>query len=123
MKIIIFAFLLACLSSFGTAFGQLATIPTVQGNNSFSGTNSYTGNSNLKLINTIPQADQFTGADMCLKLQAAISAAYSGGISLVDATHFTGTQTCSVNPLATLSRPLTILLGAVHVQSSGSVDY
>lgn len=74
-------------------------------------------------INGIPQADQFAGADMCDKINAAAIYAISKGIGQVDATHFSGTQVCNFDPLTNLAPagsplPLTINLGAVHIVTS-----
>src|SRR5207249_4715464 len=85
-------------------------------------------------INGIPQADQFPGADMCVKIAAAIYSLpnQSGD---VDATHFSGSQPCSVNPFASTTStqypqgyPLTtnywghlsVRLGHVTIQSSAA---
>ncbi len=89
-------------------------------------------NITAQLINGTPQADQFAGADMCQKLQQANIYALQNGLQYVDATHFTGTQSCSVDPFAYLNGTipgnpsgatnatlhLTDRLGAVVVNSS-----
>jgi hypothetical protein len=75
-------------------------------------------------INGTPQADQFTGSDMCDKLRAANLYAIAHQLNLVDATHFTGVQTCAVDPFKNLSGStnaslnLTDRLGAVVVNAS-----
>ncbi len=74
-------------------------------------------------INTIPQADHFTGGDICIKVQAAEVYALDNGINQVDATHFSGTQQCSVNmfgglnPTGNAAINLTVNFGAVHIVS------
>lgn len=72
-------------------------------------------------INGVPQADQFLGADACIKLQNAITYALgvSPAITLIDATHFTGVQACSVNPFSGISGyvNLTINFGSVKFQT------
>jgi hypothetical protein len=60
-------------------------------------------NINVKFLNGIPQADQFNGADFCVKLRAANVWALANGYSMVDATHFPSTVTCSVDPVTTLN--------------------
>jgi hypothetical protein len=78
----------------------------------------------LSSINSIPQADQFAGADICAKIRAAATSALSKGIGQVDATHFSGTQGCATNmltgicPASANSCNLIVNLGAVHIQSS-----
>jgi hypothetical protein len=74
-------------------------------------------------MNGIPQADQFPGADFCVKLRAAEVYALANHIGRVDASHFTGTQACSVDPLGRLAASnanidLTVSFGATHVQST-----
>jgi hypothetical protein len=78
----------------------------------------------VSIINSIPQADQFEGADICAKIRAAATFGLSAGIGQVDATHFSGTQACATNMLTGLCTPsvnscaLIVNLGAVHIQSS-----
>jgi len=83
----------------------------------------------FKAINAIPQADQYSGSDMCAKMRAAALDAISKGIPQIDATHFSGTQACASDPLGGLvtttpvnghapSANLTIRLGSVHIQTS-----
>jgi hypothetical protein len=57
---------------------------------------------NTYLINGIPQADQFPGADFCVKLKAADTYALANSLAKVDATHFTSAQSCSVDPFDAL---------------------
>jgi hypothetical protein len=60
-------------------------------------------------INGIVQADQFTGADMCQKINNAANSVLGADTTLapvlVDATHFTGTQACGYNMFASLVTP------------------
>lgn len=52
-------------------------------------------------FNGTVEADQFPGADMCAKIvNAALALPATGGI--IEATHFTGAQSCSVDPLVGL---------------------
>jgi hypothetical protein len=57
---------------------------------------------NLYFINSVPQADQFAGTDACQKIYNAAQYALAHSYSMVDATHFSGIQTCTsgVNPFA-----------------------
>src|SRR5580704_18733832 len=57
-----------------------------------------------QFINGIPQADQFSGADACAKLEAAITYSTTARpqVHLIDATHFAPVVTCSSNPFADL---------------------
>lgn len=76
-----------------------------------------------RLVNSIPQADQFTGADACIKVRAAAVYALANGINQVDATHFSGAQTCSVDMLgglAAITTPISLLVnfGVVHFNST-----
>ena len=106
-----------------TAAGALANL----GGAALAGA-AFTGPVSAPFLNTIPQADQFSGADMCVKIRAAATYALTNGINQVDATHFSGTQACSVDMLGGISvvspaapQPsinLVINLGAVHIQSS-----
>ena len=80
-------------------------------------------NLNMPYINTIPQADQFAGSDICVKIRAAATYALANNINQVDATHFSGTQACSVDMLGSIATvgttvKLAVNLGAVHIQSS-----
>jgi hypothetical protein len=88
-------------------------------------------NVTAEYINKIPQADQFCGgagqpvctADMCTKLRAANIYAVTNNINQVDATHFIGVQSCSVDPfknIATTPTPINLIVnfGAVHIQSA-----
>ena len=86
--------------------------------------------------NGIPQADAFCGlgtiggvstpscsADMCVKLRAANLYAVGNSIYQVDATHFSGTQACSVDPINSVATAGTTAhlidnFGAVHIQSA-----
>jgi hypothetical protein len=68
-----------------------------------------------QFYNGVPQADQFTGGDMCLKLQAAISYAVTNHLGFVDASHFQGTQACSINPFSTSSSGTTPLTGDLNL--------
>ena len=88
------------------------------------------------IVNGIPQADLFCGngtvggvtqpacsADMCVKLRAANLYAVQNGVRQVDATHFYGTQACSVDPITSVATAgttahLTDNFGAVHIQSA-----
>jgi hypothetical protein len=89
------------------------------------------------LVNGIPQADQFCGngvvggvtqpscsQDASVKIRAAENYAIANGINQVDATHFSGTQPCSVDMFGSLQSPaqspinLVVTLGAVHFQCS-----
>ena len=49
----------------------------------------------LQFVNGTVEADQFTGADMCAKINAAASYAIANGYPVVDATHFKGVQACT----------------------------
>ncbi|HEY1901682.1 MAG TPA: hypothetical protein VGG56_04575 [Terracidiphilus sp.] len=69
---------------------------------------------NFQKINGVIQADQYPGADMCVKIQAA-EAASSG--QMIDATHFQGIQSCSVDPFVKLASNQTIRFGQVTVNS------
>ena len=60
---------------------------------------TYTGGINAPYINGVVQADQQAGADFCVKLRAANVWALAHGYSIVDATHFPSSVTCSVDPL------------------------
>lgn len=76
-----------------------------------------------KFLNGIPQADQFDGADFCVKLRAANLWALANSYALVDATHFPSAVTCSIDPLGSLrspgaTAPLTIELPASWISSS-----
>ncbi len=78
---------------------------------------------NAKFFNGIPQADQFEGADFCVKLRAANLWALANGYTLVDATHFPSTVTCSVDPIGSLksagaTTSLTVELPAAWISSS-----
>jgi hypothetical protein len=84
--------------------------------------NRYTENNSFVYINSIPQADQFPGVDICAKIRAAAIYAISSGIGQVDATHFSGTQACSSDPLGGLVTVgnwanLVVNLGNVHIRS------
>lgn len=75
----------------------------------------------LQVVNGIPQADQFAGADFCVKLRAAENYAITNHVTTVDATHFTGAQSCTVDPFIALATagttvPLTVLLPGVTIQ-------
>jgi hypothetical protein len=102
-----------------TAAGALANL----GGAAISG-QAFTGPISAPFYNTIPQADQFAGADMCAKTRAAATYALANGINQVDATHFSGTQACATDMLgaiATFSNSsiyLVVNLGAVHIRSS-----
>jgi hypothetical protein len=102
-----------------TAAGALANL----GGAAISGA-AFTGPISAPFYNTIPQADQFAGADMCAKTRAAATYALANGINQVDATHFSGTQACATDMLgaiATFSNSsinLVVNLGAVHIRSS-----
>ena len=92
-------------------------------------TTSAASPTNFYFINGIPQADQFAGADACQKIYNAASYALQHSISTVDASHFSGTQTCTSgqNPFAFWSTgyvaeyaaaDLTIKFGNVILQST-----
>jgi hypothetical protein len=66
-------------------------------------------------INGVIQADQYAGADLCVKIKAA-EAASSG--QMIDATHFQGAQSCSVDPLVNLKSNQIIRFGQVTVSST-----
>jgi hypothetical protein len=68
-----------------------------------------------QFYNGVPQADQFTGGDMCLKLQAAIIYAVTNHLGFVDASKFQGTQSCSINPFSTTSAGTTPLTGDLNL--------
>jgi hypothetical protein len=76
------------------------------------------------LFQGIPQANLFTGADICAKINTAALFALANGINQVDATHFSGIQPCATNMLnglctaSAVNCNLVINLGAVHIQSS-----
>jgi hypothetical protein len=82
---------------------------------------------NAEYINGTAQADQFPGADMCLKIYNAIYAvlhqAPTPAID-IDATHFSGNQPCSVNPLTAVpsgwAGHLSLRLGHVKILSAVS---
>src|SRR5260370_41210755 len=59
------------------------------------------GNLVVQSINKIQFADQFLGADACIKMQNAIAALPTNG-GEVDARGFLGFQSCSANPFANL---------------------
>jgi hypothetical protein len=64
-----------------------------------------------KSVNGLQMAEQFTGADACAKIAAAITALPSGG-GTVDARSFTGDQTCASSiVLGSTTKPVTLLLG------------
>lgn len=60
------------------------------------------GNLTVNSRNSVQSADQFTGADACVKIQNAITALPVNG-GEVDARGFLGFQNCSVNPFANIS--------------------
>ncbi len=64
-----------------------------------------------KNINSVRYASQFTGADACAKIAAAITDLPSSG-GTVDARGLEGAQSCASNPLAGVSKPVLLLLGA-----------
>jgi len=66
-------------------------------------------------LNGTPLADQFSGSDMCAKITAAISSLGSGG-GIVDATHFTGVQTCASDPSTGVTAPVVVYVGNVTMQ-------
>jgi hypothetical protein len=99
----------------------------------------------LAIVNGIVMADQFCStaigsstyggitlpscsADMCVKLLAANQYAAANGNGLIDATHFSGTQACSVNPFSSLngtqnsSANITDNFGSVHIQTTAQWD-
>jgi hypothetical protein len=64
-----------------------------------------------KSVNGVVMADQYTGADACAKITAAVAALPSGG-GTIDARSFTGDQTCASNiVLGSTTKPVTLLLG------------
>lgn len=63
----------------------------------------YVPNAYIQFINGVPQADQFPGTDFCVKLRAANVWALANGYSLVDATHFPSTVSCSIDPVTALN--------------------
>jgi hypothetical protein len=82
-----------------------------------------TGNTNLPYINGIPLADQLAGTDFCSKLNAAMVYALGHNSVVVDATHFSGVQTCGSNPFAGLASlysniNLTVLLPSAHIETT-----
>ena len=108
----------AALASLGGISARQTTPHTLAG--------SLTGSSiSARFLNGIPQADQFDGADFCVKLRAANLWALANGYTLVDATHFPSTETCSIDPLGSLRSPgataaLTIELPASWISSSAT---
>jgi len=64
-----------------------------------------------KNINAVRYAHQFTGADGCAKIAAAIADLPSSG-GTVDARGLEGAQTCTSNPLSGVSKAVLLLLGA-----------
>jgi hypothetical protein len=108
----------------GLAAHAQRTIPTVCSRCVLMDYRQGSSPTSVSSINSIPQADQFEGADICAKIRAAATFALSAGIGQVDATHFSGTQACATNMLSRICAPslnncaLIVNLGAVHIQSS-----
>jgi hypothetical protein len=90
----------------------------------------------LGIVNGIPMVDQWCGngvvggvtqpacsADFCVKLRSAELYAIGNNLRLVDASHFSKTQSCSVDPFQSLATagttvPLAIILPAATIQYS-----
>lgn len=105
------------------ASGFTPAIPSSGGNVSGNIIFAYPFGPVAPFINGIPQADQFPGADMCVKTRAAEVYAIANGINQVDSTHFTGTQACSVDMFGGLAAAntivnLTVNFGNVHITST-----
>lgn len=60
----------------------------------------------------------YIGTDACAKISAAITDAASRGMTLVDATGFSGTQACATDFMSQLRTGMTLLLGNVWFQST-----
>jgi hypothetical protein len=57
------------------------------------------------------------GSDICAKIETGIAAGPSSGVN-VDATSFTGAQSCSSNPFKGVTKPVTLRLGPVTITTS-----
>jgi hypothetical protein len=81
------------------------------------------GNFFAASINGEIMADQEPGIDASVQIQTAIAAAYAGGIPIVDATHFSGLQPCTVDMFGaidaiTTSVNIVVNMPAAHFQCS-----
>jgi hypothetical protein len=92
-----------------TWIGSSAISPS--GNNNLTGNNTHSGTETFKYINNVRFADNFAGADPCIQIVAAITDLPSTG-GTVNALGFQGGQPCSINPLAGITKPILLLLGA-----------
>lgn len=81
----------------------------VTGDVTSSGTSTFS-TENVKNLNSIRFADQFTGADAAAKINAAIADLPSTG-GIVDARGLTGAQTCSTNPFSGVTKSVQLWLG------------
>ncbi|MGA8730307.1 MAG: hypothetical protein WB608_16250 [Terracidiphilus sp.] len=90
-------------------------------------------NANFSIIDTaiaasgggsvIPQANTFVGANWCIQTRAAAVYALAHSFSIIDASQYAASQTCSVDPLVNLgaagsTTPLTILMPAAKISTS-----
>ncbi len=80
---------------------------------------------NAQYFNGTAQADQFPGTDMCLKIANAITTVLQQHWQVtldIDATHFSGNQPCSVDPLSGVPQNwfghLSLRLGHVKILST-----
>lgn len=94
----------------GTPSTQLLSDLIIAASPSSSATLSFLTISTLRL-NNIRYADQFTGANANAKIAAAIADLPSTG-GTVDARGLEGTQAWSADPFTSITKPVTLLLGA-----------
>jgi len=78
---------------------------------------TWTAAQSFSSINNVIYADAQTGADACLQIAASIALLPSTG-GVVNALAYRGAQTCSVNPLASATKPILLLLGAADFQTN-----
>lgn len=74
-------------------------------------------NLQVQSINNVQYADQLSGSDMCAKITSGIMNLPATG-GTVDARGFQGTQACGSNPFSGVTKPVTLLIGAVKITTS-----
>ncbi|MES2970921.1 MAG: right-handed parallel beta-helix repeat-containing protein [Patescibacteria group bacterium] len=73
-------------------------------------------------VNNIRYANQFSGADGCAKIAAALADLPSTG-GTVDARGLEGTQACASNPFASVTKPYKVLLGHATYTLGTNVEF
>lgn len=81
------------------------------GNNTWTGTNTFTGATYVKDLNNVLKCDQFSGANAGAKIAACIAAIPSTG-GTADARGFQGAQAINQDVFSGVTKPVTLLLGA-----------